>query len=126
MPSSSVKPVHVVLLGLFAATAGVAWYLLDRQSPVDDDALEELESAMLSTSLDLQDKLTADIDTTQLAEEKARAESDEGLRLAGLCNAWIDFDTNHPSETTRANRDRACRGYRHFVETGVLPEQPPD
>lgn len=126
MPSSTVKPVQIVLPGLLAAIAGGAWYVIDRQAPVDDKALEELESTMLTTSLDLQDQLTADIDTRQLAEEKARAESDEGLRLAGLCTVWIDFDTDHPSESTRANRDRACGDYRRFVETGVLPEESPD
>ena len=123
MPSSSVKSVHIVLLGLLAATAGGTWYVIDRQSPVDAAALDDLESTMLTTSLDLQDKLTADIDSTQLAEEKARAESDEGLRLAALCNAWIDFDTDHPTDTSRANRDRSCSDYRRFVESGVLPEE---
>jgi hypothetical protein len=45
------------------------------------------------------------------------------LRLAALCNAWIDFDTDHPTDTSRANRDRSCSDYRRFVETGVLPEE---
>ncbi len=126
MPSSSVKPVHLVLLGLFAVAAGGALYVIDRQRPVDEEALDELESAMLSTSLDLQDQLTTDIDTRQLAEEKARADSDVGLRLAGLCNTWIDFDTDHPSESTRANRDRACNDYRRYVESGVLPDERAD
>ena len=122
MPSSSVKPVHIAVFGLFVLVAGGAWYLYDRGQPVDAATLGELESEMLATSLDLQNQLTSDIDTRQLAEEKARAESAEGMRLAGLCNVWIDFDTDHPSETTRANRDRACGDYRRFVETGELPE----
>ena len=126
MPSTSVKPVHIVSLGLLAALVGGTWYVIDRRQPVDEQALDELESAMLSTSLDLQDQLTTDIDMRQLAEEKARAESEAGLRLSGLCTAWIDFDRDHHSETTRANRDRACDEYRRFVETGELPEAAPD
>lgn len=121
MSSSSLKPSFLVALGLFfVIVAGAAW-MIDRQRPIDEAALGELENDMLATSLDLQDQLTADIDTRQLAEERARADSDEGIRLAGLCNAWIEFDTNHPSDTSRANRDRACTDYRRFIETGEHP-----
>jgi hypothetical protein len=126
MPSTSVKLVHIVLLGLLAAIIGGTWYVIDRQRPIDEQALDELESTMLTTSLDLQGQLTTDIDMRQLAEEKARAESEEGLRLSALCTVWIDFDRDHHSETTRANRDRACNEYRRFVETGELPEATPD
>jgi hypothetical protein len=97
-------------------------YLVDRQRPVDEAAMGELESAMQSTTLELQERLTADIDAIQLADEKARADSDDGLTLAGLCSAWIEFDTNHPSDETRENRDRACGNYRRFIATGELPE----
>ncbi len=120
------KPAHMAVLGLVALIAGGTWYMVDRRQPVDAEALGELESDMLATTLDLQEQLTSDIDTRQLAEEKARAESDEGMRLSGLCTVWIDFDTDHPSDTTRANRDRACGDYRRFVETGELPDAPPD
>ncbi len=126
MSSSPPKPAHLLLLGIVAVIAGGAWYLFDRQRPVDEQSLDELESTMRSTSLDLQEKLTVDIDTRQLAEERARAESEEGLRLAALCNAWIEFDTNHPSESTRENRDRSCGDYRRYVETGELPDGPAD
>ena len=122
MSSSSLKPSFLVALGLFfVIVAGAAW-MIDRQRPIDEATLGELESDMLATSLDLQDQLTVDIDTRQLAEERARADSDEGIRLAGLCNAWIEFDANHPGDETKANRDRACTDYRRFVETGELPE----
>jgi hypothetical protein len=120
------KPSHVAAIGLFVIIAGGIAWMIDRQRPVDEETLEELESDMLATSLDLQDQLTVDIDTRQLAEERARADSDEGIRLAGLCNAWIEFDSNHPSDETKANRDRACTDYRRFVETGELPKPAAD
>lgn len=108
-------PVAVVAIATVA-------YLIDRQRPVDEAALDELESTMQSTALELQERLDADINARQLAEEKARTETDEGLKLASLCNAWIEFDANHPSESTEENRDRACGNYRRYITTGELPE----
>ncbi len=122
MPSKFSTPVVAAGAGLVITLVGVGWYVADLRRPVDDAALDELESAMLSTSLDLQHQLTTDIDSRQLATEKARAESREGMQLASLCDAWIEFDMNHPSDSTRTNRDRACADYRRFIETGELPQ----
>ena len=116
------RTVPLTLAAAALTAAALGWYLYDRQRPVDAAAREELESSLLSTSLELQQQLTGDIDARQLAEETARAESDEGLRLYALCDAWIEFDTNHPDESTRENRDRACGDYRRYIETGELPE----
>jgi hypothetical protein len=119
---------RTILLTIFAAAlaaAGFGWYLVDRQRPVDAATRDELASSLLSTSLELQEQLTVDIDRRQLAEETLRAESEDGLRLYALCDAWIEFDNNHPDESTRENRDRACGDYRRYIETGELPD-PPD
>lgn len=105
------------------AAAGFGWHLVDRQRPVDAAARDELASSLLSTSLELQEQLTVDIDRRQLAEETLRAESEDGLRLYALCDAWIEFDNNHPDESTRENRDRACGDYRRYIETGELPDR---
>lgn len=121
MPSKR-RPALLILLAAVFVAATFGWYLVDRQRPVDPAAREALESSLLSTSLELQEQLTVDIDARQLAEETARAESEEGLRLYALCDAWIEFDTNHPDESTRENRDRACGDYRRYIETGELPE----
>ena len=111
-----------ILIPLVLLAIAVATYFIDRQRPVGDDALDELNSTMRSTALELQERLSADIDALQLADEKARTQTEVGMKLASLCNAWIEFDTNHPSESTRANRDRACSNYRHYITTGELPE----
>lgn len=126
MPPKRFNPVPLLALAVIAAAVGAAWYVVDRRQPVDEEALDELETALLANSLDLQDQLTGDIDARQLADEKARAESDEGIKLAALCNAWIEFDSNHPDESTRANLERACDDYRRFIETGELPERASD
>jgi hypothetical protein len=110
----------IIPLAIVAIAAGA--YLLDRQRPVDEAAILELETTMQSTALELQERLDADINARQLAEEKSRSETEDGLKLAGLCNAWIEFDANHPSESTAVNRDRACGNYRRYITTGELPE----
>ncbi|MEE4164170.1 MAG: hypothetical protein V2I25_16825 [Woeseiaceae bacterium] len=112
----------LTIIAAVLAAAGFGWYLVDRQRPVDAAARDELASSLLSTSLELQEQLTVDIDRRQLAEETLRAESEDGLRLYALCDAWIEFDNNHPDESTRANRDRACGDYRRYIETGELPD----
>jgi hypothetical protein len=114
----------LTIVAVVLTAAGFAWYLVDRHRPVDAAARDELASSLLSTSLELQEQLTADIDARQLAEETLRAESEEGIRLYALCDAWIEFDNNHPDESTRENRDRACGDYRHYIETGELPDSP--
>ena len=124
MRSKPSKPLIATGIVVAIAMASAAWYLVDLRRPVDATALGKLESAMNSTSLDLQQQLTTDIDARQLAMEKARSESPEGVQLAGLCNAWIDFDMNHPSDSTRMNRDRVCGEFRRFIETGELPTDP--
>ena len=125
-PDSSRPYLIAACIVAIAAIAAVGWYVIDRQRPVSEEALEQLEATMLSTTLELKERLETDIDTRQLAEEKARAESDTGVKLAGLCNAWIEFDSNHPSDSTRANRDRACGEYKRYITTGELPASAPD
>lgn len=104
-----------------AAIAAVAAYWWDRQRPVDSSTQDAFEAEVLADSLDLQKQLTLDIDGRQLTEEKARADSEDGLRLMGLCNAWVEFNDNHPGDSSLENRQRACDNYRRFLKTGELP-----
>ena len=110
-----------VALLLLAAVAGL-WHWVDSRRPVDAASQVEFDRQMLLTTEQLQERLTNDIDQRQLALEKERAESETGLGLYGLCTTWAEFYTNHPSESARANRDRACSEYRRYVNTGELPE----
>ncbi len=109
-----------------ALILAVAVYYIDRQSPVDAQTQEAFEQNALEATLNLQEQLTLDIDSSQLAEERARAESEEGLKFFGLCNAWIEFHQNHPDESSLANRERACGDYRTFLETGEAPQPTAD
>lgn len=107
----------VVLLAL-----ATGWYLVDRQRPVDAGLQRSFDEDMQAATLDLQEQITGDIDERQLAEEKVRAESDLGLQLLGVCNAWVEFHENHPSDETLENRERACGEYRSYLRTGQLPD----
>ena len=122
MANGSSKPILIAggLVAIFVAAT--AFYFIDRQRPVDDEAQRAFDENMLATTLDLQDQLTGAIDEGQLAEEKARAESELGLKLFGLCNAWVEFNENHPSESSLENRERACGEYRRYLKTGAIPE----
>ncbi len=110
---------------LLAAAAGV-WQWVDSQRPVDAASQSAFDQQMLLTTEQLQEQLTNDIDGRQLALEKERAESETGLGLYGLCTTWAEFYTNHPSESSLANRDRACSEYRRYVNTGELPQNDVD
>lgn len=103
---------------------GFAYWWYDRQAPVDAEALDDLSRSLAATSLDMTERLTTDIDARQLAEEKARAESETGVGLYNLCTTWDEFHSNHPSDDTLRNRDRACGDYRRYVSTGELPPEP--
>jgi len=111
---------------LFLAAAAGLWHWADSQRPVDPASQSELDQQMLLATEQLQERLTTDIDQRQLALEKERAESETGLGLYGLCTTWAEFYTNHPSESSRANRDRACGEYRRYVNTGELPQSDVD
>ncbi len=108
--------VATLLLG-----GGFAYWWYDRQAAVGTDALDALSRSLADTSIDLQNRLTADIDARQLAAEKERAESETGVGLYTLCTTWAEFHNNHPSDDTLANRDRACGDYRRYISTGELP-----
>lgn len=108
------------------AVAATAAYWLDRQQPVDAITQEAFDADVMADTLDLQQQLTLDIDSRQLADEKARADSEDGLKLLGLCNAWIEFNENHPGEESLENRERACGNYRRFLESGELPASVPE
>jgi len=114
-----------VTILLVAAAAGL-WHWVDSRRPVDAASQSELDQQMLLATERLQEQLTTDIDERQLALEKERAESETGLGLYGLCTTWAEFYTNHPSESSLANRDRACSEYRRYVNTGELPESDAD
>ena len=100
---------------------GFAWWWHDRRAPVDAEALDDLSRSLAATNLDITEQLTSDIDARQLAEEKERAESETGVGLYNLCTTWAEFHSNHPSDDTLENRDRACGDYRRYVSTGELP-----
>ena len=104
---------------ILAGGFGYWWY--DRQTPVDAEALDDLNRSLAATSLDITERLTTDIDARQLAEQKERAESETGVGLYTLCTAWAEFHSNHPGDDTLENRDRACDDYRRYVDTGELP-----
>ncbi|MEO1247399.1 MAG: hypothetical protein AAFX56_17060 [Pseudomonadota bacterium] len=103
-----------------------AWYLAEQHKPVDPASQAALDEQMLLATETLQDQLTADIDERQLTLERERAESETGLGLYGLCATWVEFHANHPSESSRANRDRACGEYRQFVASGDIPDREDD
>ncbi len=113
----------LILTGvLIAAGSAYAIYVTGQRAPVDDTELAELENELEGTAFTLQEQLTADIGKRQLRLEEERSESKLGKELLGLCNAWIEFDANHPSAETAQNRDKTCGEYRHFIRTGELPD----
>ncbi len=122
MANGSLKPIAIAGGLVLVLVAATALYFIDRQRPVDEESQREFDENMLATTLDLQDQLTGVIDEGQLAEEKARAESELGLKLFGFCNAWAEFSENHPSESNLENRERACSEYRRYLKTGEIPE----
>ena len=100
---------------------GFAHWRYERQTPVDATALENLNHSLTATSLDITGRLTADIDARQLTAQKERAESETGVGLYRLCLTWAEFHSDHPSDDTLSNRDRACNDYRRYIDTGELP-----
>lgn len=100
---------------------GFAYWQYQRQTPVDATALEHLDHSLTATSLDITGRLTADIDARQLTAQKERAESETGVGLYRLCLTWAEFHSDHPSDDTLSNRDRACNDYRRYIDTGELP-----
>ena len=122
MAEGNNKPIIIAGGLVVTLAAAAAWYLIDRQRPVDDESQQALDQQMLSATIDLQEQLTGDIDERQLVEEIQRADSEVGLKLLGLCNAWIEFHENHPDDTTLENRERACGDYRRYIASGELPE----
>ncbi len=122
MANGQTKPLAIAGGLVLVLVAATVWYFIDRQRPVDAESQQAFDDDMLSATIDLQEQLTGDIDERQLVEEQARADSDLGLQLLGVCNAWVEFHENHPSESTLENRERACGEYRHFLKTGQLPD----
>ena len=100
---------------------GFAHWRYERQTPVDATALENLDHSLTATSLDITGRLTTDIDARQLTAQKERAESETGVGLYRLCLTWAEFHSDHPSDDTLSNRDRACNDYRRYIDTGELP-----
>jgi hypothetical protein len=71
----------------------------------------------------MQQTLSEKIDDRPMNEAQQRMESPTGQAMFRKCAEWTEFYDNHPSDDSRANRDKTCAEYKDFVDNGVEPEQ---
>ena len=114
-------------IAIGVAVLGIAsgWLLYDvwqRAQPVDEEQAASMARQSEQLTLTLQEGLSERVSGTLDNEQQQRMDSQLGLALFRKCVEWSDFSANHPSETARDNEQRACAEYRHYVETGELPE----
>lgn len=79
------------------------------------------QQAELNTQL-MQETLSEQIATQAQAEAQQRLESTLGQTLFSVCYEWTEFYDNHPNDNSLARRDEACKSYRDYVDSGVVPE----
>ena len=91
--------------------------------PVSEEEAQLIaEQGLLTTEL-MQESLEAQIEGQQQSARE-RLDSPTGQALMTRCLEWQQFHSEHPSEETDRNRERACSEYETFVATGELPATP--
>ncbi len=117
----------VVGVAALLAYAGVflPWY--DKQQPVTEEELEDLDRRLADTTLELQTMLDDDLSVRQLADERERENSDLGQALSVRCLQWTDLNDSRQTAETVRFQQWACKRYNHYVTSGeLLPDEPPD
>jgi hypothetical protein len=111
-------------VSLILGGAGVLMVLEWRgRQPVDPEDAAAIAEQSIEISQALQETLDADIVEQALSGKQERLASPMGQALSRACLEWEEFHSNHPDDTSRANRDKACGNYREYIETGKLPEK---
>lgn len=107
---------------LVAFSIGSLVILWRGAQPVDAEQARELDQLNDSNRLEMQENIAARVAGSMTNEQQERMQSPLGLAMFRKCVEWTEFNENHPSETSRANEQEACDEFRHFVESGVVPE----
>lgn len=89
---------------------------------VAPEKADEIAEQAVRNTRDMQSMLSERLSHSLSGEQSARMNSDLGLALFRKCVEWTEFNDNHPSAVTEESRQIACREYRHYVESGEIPE----
>lgn len=115
----------VISAAILALLGGSAWLLISewqRRAPVD---AVEAEAMALQSSLNtevMQRTLNEQLVGSTDDERQQRMSSELGLALFRRCVEWTELNDNHPDINSSDNVQRACDEYRHYVETGQIPD----
>lgn len=107
-----------VLLIIGLSWAGLRWYGQLDAEEAETAALAEQNA--LNTQL-MQEQLGEQLTSTLLDAQQERIDSPTGQALMRQCLEWTEFNDNHPSDSSLANREQACNAYNNYVKTGVAP-----
>jgi hypothetical protein len=105
----------IILLGVLSR------YFALKQ-PVDESEATRLAEQTELISEQLQGQLTERLDLNTSSEEQARLDSPLGQAMLRQCLEWTALNENLPDDSSRQNRDLACKKHREFVMTGQSPE----
>jgi hypothetical protein len=122
-PDSNKTTLKAALLGVIVlAICGLIANQFASRQPVDAAEAEALqEQSALNIEL-MQDEISDRLTGASGSEEQARLDTPLGQALFRKCLEWTEFHENHPSESTAANRQRACEEYQGYVIEGIEPE----